>query len=264
MRKKIFILTRYSISLRKKAWLLSKQDSFEEYEKKLFDRVRLDDHFYFFSNYTLPSIISQRDVPDDLEVEHVVLTSSRLPSAAKNGLYDLSKCYSNLRVLEMSPEDDLNLAFHNYVRDNSSQDMVCATVRLDDDDLLHPNFFCYVYKYIVPSFEGVCVSFSRGVAVLYDSKAKSAISALSIDYPKCAQGLTYISRPSVKKNHVYMLGNHTKVDKFSKLLVDKSGLSYLRMCYQTQDTAELFYRQKEKEGDVVSIEDVEREFLVNL
>lgn len=272
MKKVVFIIVRYSVLVKSKVWNISKDTDFSEYKEKLFEKKRLDQHFYFFYNVMLPSVASQVVNDNDLEVKLLILTSTHLPLDARSDLEKATESYSWADIVFVEPEVGLNKSINNYLEEKlSDEQSVFATVRLDDDDALHAGFLNSLRKYLSTDFSGYIVSYPKGSAVLYDEHQKKTVSAIELYYPKNAQGMSLINSYNNPENefknkamNIFQTGKHTTVDERYPLVLDESIFAYVRMCYKSQDTAESFYKKKKKVSKEVSPQEAFSGFSVNL
>ncbi|MCB8889544.1 glycosyltransferase [Vreelandella malpeensis] len=270
MTKKIFIFTRYSVLLKTKAWALSKDNDFDQYREKLFSSERMQQHSFFFKELTIPSILYQKNIPESVDFYYIVLTSKHLPNEERIKLESTLSELQRSKIIYIEPEEDLYDVINNFISKEVKVGEIFASIRLDDDDALHPKFIASVSKYMERSFVGHVISHSRGYATLFDFDQQAFISAISINYPKNAQGMAFInSRINEDKYftdqvNVYEIGNHTIVDKFYPLIIDETINGYIRMCYKNQDTAEKFYIKNSAKNNNVAINRIAKKFPLNL
>jgi len=254
LKKLIFIVVRYSVLLKSKAWNIAKESDFEEYRENLFAKNRLDQHFYFFRNIMLPSIAVQVSEQSDVDVRLLIITSSDLPEGAKMELSKAVTGYGWADTVFLEPEGNMNRAINNYIKSAmAGQDSVYATVRLDDDDALHAGYLSSLAKYLSPAFTGHIVSYPRGHAALYDQDLGQITSAIEVYYPKIALGLAMINCYDEKRDaflhktiNISQAGKHTTVQERYPLILDESLSAYVRMCYKSSDTTEKFFKKRRK------------------
>lgn len=197
-RKKVFILMRYSILSidAARSWKIG-QRGIDEYRNMLFSDERLDLHENLFFNLTLRSVDKAVE-NSDLDVSLIVFISNELPDSRKNKLYDAADKRSYLSIKELSPADKTLVSIGDEVVNQVSEysgEVVYATIRLDDDDVLHPQFLKSLDEYIEPAYVGKCVSFSNGYAGLFDGSKFTAFHTMNAI--NNAQGLTAISKKTV-------------------------------------------------------------------
>lgn len=256
MKKTIFVIVRYSILMKSRAWNISRDNDYLDYKQKLFDENRLKQHFFFFKNVMLPSIECQVEAGarHDLEVRLLVVTSSELPERAHRELANVLDDKSWADIVFSAPEESFIKPVNKYIKQCvQGRDVVYATVRLDDDDALHGQFVNGLAKYLTPGFVGHIVSFPKGYAVLYDQGKNKVVSALDIYYPKNAQGMALVSGYDDRSGdfgdgpiNIFQTGKHTTVQERYPLILDESLSAYVRMCYKSQDTAEQFFKKRKK------------------
>ncbi|SEG45112.1 glycosyltransferase [Billgrantia desiderata] len=272
MKKIAFIVVRYSVLLKSKAWNIAKDSDFEEYRRKLFSKDRLDQHFYFFNNVMLPSIAAQVSKQSDIDVRLMVITSSELPDDAKESLSEATEKFNWVDTLFLSPDGNMNKEINGYIKSAvEGRDTVYATVRLDDDDALHSDYLSSLNKYLSPVFSGHMVSYPKGHAVLFDQELGRVTSAIEVYYPKIALGLAFINFYDAKRNafshktiNIFQSGKHTTVQERYPLLLDESLNAYVRMCYKSSDTAESFFKKRSRKAERVPLDTAFHGFYVKM
>ena len=148
-----------------------------------------------------------------------------------------------------------------------NDDVVYATVRLDDDDALHPQFFRFLGAYLEPAFSGTCISFSKGLSGLFDgNKFTSFHNMNSINN---AQGLATVSykfssgEVSGLKS-IYSTGiSHTRTHWKFPVIVDGSNIMYIRTVHTHGDYYSDDYAKRVSKGKIESKESVSTEFFLN-
>lgn len=276
--KHIFILTRYSVLVNKSnAWKLSRGMGLEGYKRKLFDTSRLKEHEFFLKNVVIPSIENQNNFNLNSNFTHGIVTSTLLPFEFKEALYNLANQREWLKIVEMAPEGDLNNSFASLIGTAlSEQPTTYVTIRLDDDDALGPDFLKGISEYLLREYDNAVITHPKGYAISYDVRTKKSKKAISIYYPKSAQGLAYVrhisnlselasdSSMSIFPRHIYETGDHTKVDKRYHLICDETRDGYIRMCYESQDTQEHSFKKRDKGDNEVSIDSLVSKFNIRL
>ncbi|RLF50229.1 MAG: hypothetical protein DRN24_06895 [Thermoplasmata archaeon] len=215
---RVHFITRFSIYDPKfRGFRISTDYNQKEYEKRLFDKDRLNHKFDTFQNITLPSIIDQTS--DDWE--WLIYTSDRLPNEYMKRLQMLVEDYRNIKINTVKdfPEFFKKNLTYNY------EDSF-ATVRLDDDDGLNKCFVEKLQQYsknvgsIVCFTEGRLVKYVKGRVVMGEKVSEK----------NYALGLAGIG---VK---IYNTGRHSDIDTRYNVIYDSSPDMFLMTCSPFTDT----------------------------
>ncbi|AYA63003.1 glycosyltransferase [Alteromonas sp. RKMC-009] len=270
--RKIFVVIRYSILSKTKAWKISDTKDREKYKQILFSEARMDTKFLFFKELVLPSLAQNESRVKNAEVVVLLYTSTQLPDKQRNKLKELCSPYNFMNIRYITEDDN----FHECVRrdlhaslSQATGNSVYATVRLDDDDALGKDFLLNVEKYVSNEFSERIITFPCGFESLYEPREKTILKTIEIDYPKVAVGLTKIHKFDNEKTgasatfSIYDAGNHTKVDK-SHVVVQERGTRpyYLKLAYAEQDTAEKGFVRRSENAPIVEYERLVAEFPV--
>lgn len=241
--KEVFTITRFSVI--GSSWRMAERDA-EEYRAMLFSRDRLEARLEIFNKITYSSISSLTPV-DNVNVKHVILYSSQMPSSVEDALLSTVGRNPSFIMLPVKEGGDWADMLGRTVNSLVSQDSCYATVRLDDDDGLAESYLEQLSPYLFPCYSGMAVSFPRGFAGIY---ARSKIEKVYNYYePKLALGLAYINVRNAgvfhhRPTHVHALGNHRKIDLKIPVILDGRQPAYLWTIHdQTdRDTAKLMKR----------------------
>ena len=250
-RKHVFIIIRYSILTSSgKGWKLAERD-FLEYKNKLFDPLRLAERLNIFMKVTLPSLKSMR-VPADIKRTILIITSDQLPLKAFHELESATNSFHDISIIKASPNDlDIGKVVKHEIQaelssyEDKSNDVCIATVRLDDDDALIPDYLINLCDYIALAYAGFVVSFPLGwIAEIDDANQLLFNNLFMLNQPKIALGLAYINIYSFEKelfydqskSNVYELGNHEYVGIMRPVICDSRAPSYLRTTHQSNDS----------------------------
>lgn len=247
MKKKIFYVIRYSVLQDSKQWKIARDNDYEQYKTALFDDKRLTLKYRLFSQLTLPSVIAQKRPEKTDSHEVILLTSSELPKQHLEQLQHLVEQHDCLTILTVPPNRGFVSVAAAYIKKqfaDAGEDCVYATVRLDDDDILHHNFERRLRFYTAKINLGYMVSFSQGYEAFLDSQHDYKLSqAIELYYPKIALGLSQIGFYSAERNkvignnvHVYQTGKHTTVNQRYNLIEDTTPKMFVRVSYDLQDT----------------------------
>lgn len=247
MKKKIFYIIRYSVLQDSNQWRISRDNDYNGYREALFSEERLDLKYFLFSEFTLPSVLEQKRPEQEDNYEIILLTSTELPQQHVNKLDALAKRHNSLSVLTVPPSQSFVSVVNTYLAEQfqkSEEDCIYATVRLDDDDVLHRNFERRLRFYTAKINMGYMVTFSQGHEAFMEAGGNHKLTeAIELYYPKIALGLSLISFYSVerakvigKNTHVYQTGKHTTVNQRYSLIEDTTPNMYVRISYDMQDT----------------------------
>ena len=196
---RIFIIIRFSINFEKKKW----------------DLNALNYRFFLFENICLASLKKQKE-KENLKV--IILISNDLPKDYKEKLNNLLKDLTFIKV-EIFKSFKLE-CLQKYITEEVK---IVATVRLDDDDALHPNFTSTISKYCESKYANCIISFPNGAFLrLEKDKIKYKLTKKNL----IAAGLTMICSIPLGKN-IYN-GNHTKwQERGYKCIFDPKYLMFI-------------------------------------
>lgn len=273
MRRQIFVVTRYSV-LNKAlhTWQLARDAAdMQRYEQQLFEPGRLAERLALYKGVTLPSLVGQtlvRDAsPAKAELVVGVLVADRLPAAHRHELEaalaeTLGAVGVRFEILTVAPEREgeathsqpvhagMGVAIDDLIRRNLNGDTVFASVRLDDDDALAPEFLQHVAEYLKPDLAGMHLSFSDGLQGFVDPVTMTASDVRAVSKPKNAQGLTFINsfiggQFANESLHVHRFLGHREVDSLTPVIVDARALGYFRTMSPSSDIADTRHEKHE-------------------
>jgi len=215
---RVYFITRFSIyDPNFRGFRITKQYDPKEYERRLFDKKRMDFKFDVFREVTFPSIINQgfKDW-----IWHIYI-SDRLPTDYKKQLFDLTKWHQNIKIFQVKD-------FKEFFEKTSSYDYEkpFATVRIDDDDALSPLFAEKLQKY--EKNVGSVINFTDGRLAKY-IHGKLKIGK-KISEKNNAQGLAGIGI------NIYACGRHSDINERYNVIYDYSPEMFLLMCSNYTDT----------------------------
>lgn len=221
------------------AWKASKSIDLDRYIDKILDENRLKSRVNIFTKYTLPCI----DLAcDKLRLQHVVVASDMLPDWCKADLQAAIKNrpWLSIEYIGFDERFDINgiiegSVFSWWKKEGcfSSKPIDCpvAVVRLDDDDILSPDYFHMLSRYLQSEYRGMCVSMPRGYFGLWDGN--KYISFSQSNNPKNASGLAYVSSYSgydrrFSTAYCYPPGSDANVDTLVPTILDGRSNVYIR------------------------------------
>lgn len=267
MKKKIFYIIRYSVLQESNAWKLSRENDFENYKRRLFSEERMLVKEQLFSSLTLPSLNGFERADEEYDREIIILISKQLPDQNRNFLNNLESD-RELTILEIDAKESMFAVLSEYITESvtkSSEDLVYATVRIDDDDLLAPFYERRLINYLNTVNLDYLISFPDGLEVLVntiDQSSPEIVTSKKSRYPKLALGLAHIGffncaskKIESQKCHIYQTGKHTTVDERFRMIYDMTPNAYTRTSYDESDTQGKGFAKRTQSSDPVS-EDV--------
>ncbi|UYV18036.1 putative rhamnosyl transferase [Halomonas qaidamensis] len=237
MKRHVFVLVRYSVLTHHRgAWVIGRDNDFDEYKKKLFEDERLKLHTKLFKTVTLPSLLKM----EKKNTTVLLFTSSEMPAKYLNEIKEIELKFENFKVIEVDVSQSLTKVMQDKLLGELGKlgEEVCyASVRLDDDDALADEFYVSLFKYVDPSFVGHSISFSKGYAGLYENGSYKGFYVQN--YPKLALGLSHIHhyRKGEEKevSSIYSLGGHTRIDEKAPIIIDSRKSMYIRTIHEASD-----------------------------
>jgi len=192
------------------------------------DMDRLNYRFELFKNVCFKSLRKQKNK----ENFHIILLiSDDLPKKIRNKLEKMAIIHNFLHIEIYEGSYD-NRYLKKYIDENTK---IIATVRLDDDDGLHPNFVSRISKYCIEDNINKFITFPKGVFLRIDNEKlyfKRKFSKF------IAVGLTKISSPDDYKT-VYGY-NHRKINKLGfDIIVDNFDPMYVVINHKYGDAGRI-------------------------
>lgn len=263
MKKHIFVFIRYSVVLksRKNNWIVGREDDFEGYKKSVFDPTRLRARRELFESVTLSSLDRQQSMEN---VTVVLMTSEELPQEEKRELYSFCESRPWLKVVELNQEEkNYEKCVRREVK-SLNDDVLYASVRLDDDDALANDFFIRMCAYLEKENIDRIISLGLGYAGIYSDSKNCFYEFKHYYYPKIAIGLAKISyydqsNKAFSSGSIYSDGRHTTVDQKSVTLLDSRSPSFIRLIHPSADTVGVHDKRIAK-MEVASQEEVKKHF----
>lgn len=272
MKRKIFYIVRYSVLQHSKAWNIAKENDFNTYKEILFSNSRLHSKYELFKAFTIQSLQKQEKPDVEYETEVIVLTSDKLPQPHLSRLMML-KSKIPLTILEIGATESMFSALSNYIAlsfSSETDNVLYATVRIDDDDMLSKNYESRLLSYITPENKDYIVSFPIGIesyVVIPEKGSPKLEYSIEINFPKIALGLAHIGfynsthkRVETKKSHIYQTGVHTTVDERFTLIYDMTPRAYIRIAYDEQDTQARGIKKRLPKSKLIDSQELLNEF----
>lgn len=219
----------------------SKKKGQVAYRQALFAPKRMQQRFSVFENITLQSLAPNLRNPN---ARLICLASDSMPEKYKGRLNALIERYPNAEVRYCGPIKSVDIEAGGIIRgyclkkaNGSQNDIVFATVRLDDDDALSSNFVELLSPYVKSEFSGFWISFPAGVRMSIDAGRVVLTKAY---LPKTSQGLARISAFSPEHDGeigtAYGLGSHARVDLRAPVIMDGRQIAYVRTNHKNNDS----------------------------
>jgi hypothetical protein len=278
----IFIITRYSVlsqgigvRIRRSA------TSFDDYKQKLFSDERLASRLAGFRSIAIASIASQRGC--SLPIYFLVVTSSELPAQAlvnlRSELDHINSDAVRVRLVFVSVNGDEHPASYLYSdfskavsetirrEAGSSDELIYASVRLDDDDGLASDYCQELSKYIRAGTVGFPIIFPLGLQGFFASSTGSIKDVRRFYHLNISPGMAFINRYTSKsgfdcdKVSVYSLGDHSKVCSTYPVIMDARKVAFFRTFASFNDSGTGYYTKflpKIAESDLENFEFVKR------
>jgi hypothetical protein len=215
---KVYFITRFSIyDPEFGGFRLTKDNDPKEYERRLFDKSRLNHKFDTFQNITFPSIVQQ--TCDDWE--WIIYASDRMHDKYMKRLRTLVKDYTNIVLIIVKNFSEFfeKTSSYNYEK-------TFATVRIDDDDGLSNCFVDKLQQY--SKKVGSIVSFTEGKLAKYVNG--KLIIGKKVSEKNNAQGLAGIGI------NIYNCGSHSDIDKRFNVIYDRCPDMFFLTCSPFTDT----------------------------
>jgi len=183
---------------------------------KKWDTKRLDKRFCLFENICLPSLINQ---VDKTNLHIIIIISKDLPIEYQSKLIKLVREYEYIHV--MYYDGTLSNTYIKRYIDNNTE--IIATIRLDDDDGISPDFVKLLSKYCKTKYINNVVSFSEGI-ILQIKKNKLTYRTHSSSL--IASGLCLIQDIN-SNNNIYTDTRHRRLHKIYNVITDKQQYMYV-------------------------------------
>lgn len=270
--RKVLFPIRFSVLTKSKAWKISRENGFEDYQAKLFAEERLDTKFFLFEHLVLPNLKQLAASAEDVEMQVLLITSTLLPEKYAQKLKTLVNDLEFLQLVFVDEETKLKDPINDFVRAHTREGKnhcAFATVRMDDDDLLSESYLSSIKKFITSEFAGNVISFSKGYETYYKVDEKKTEHNIRVSWPRIALGLAHINYFDAESMQyhdnvlsIYGVGDHSKIDQHRPLIVDNTRGMFLRMSYVAQDTqgAGILDRIKRKDCSLVEQEEITDKF----
>lgn len=202
---KLFVFTRFSIynpELRGFGVFKGKFDDENEYKEYIYGDERMDEKFSAFMKLTVPSVLSQTYS----NYEWLICTSKEMPVRYRKLLHKIVSDVPHTKVVYVKSISEFMEFCSDYPKEHMGTATGFTTMRLDDDDGLHPTFFQQVTEYRKP---GSIISAAYGYKV--SIKGEDAFASQNTFLPMCpAIGLSYVG------GNVFRLGNHATIHERRK------------------------------------------------
>ncbi|WP_286360937.1 glycosyltransferase [Corynebacterium afermentans] len=233
MKPTFFGQTRYSLFIPDSAaWRASSRDgrASEEYKRYLYDPDRLDFRDKIFNELTVPALA---DAAENHDVWHIVSYSESLPEKYVESLERTAEKFPFI-VLQELPDGVADWGRSEAIIKQKLGSGVFGRYRLDDDDVLSKHYFDVVERFVGPEYVGMVVSLPLGVEALYSNG--HFFNFREAHVPMNSMGMLYVSElhqnGTIRSPRAHA---HDKADRFAPVIMDASGIGYLRTNHGGQD-----------------------------
>jgi len=225
-----YILTRFSILDEKfKGFTLTKENHLSKIRSTLFNKARLQFKFRVFDKMTYPSIQQQTDP----NFTWLIYASVYLPEQWKKKLEAYRE--DRIHIVYVRTFAEMNEDIAKRIKDSAS----FTTIRLDDDDGLHPKFLETLNQY--EKDVGSIVSMPNGRKYKLEGD-RIVFHKDRIHRKHIALGLTAIGF------NIFTAGNHTRVHDHHRVLYNSLRDAYSVCASEFCDTKRPFHNTTRKRG----------------
>jgi hypothetical protein len=206
------IITRFSIfDFKYKAFKITLNNNEQKYKDMLFSSDRLNHKFTVFEKITVPSVKNQTYK----KYTWLIYASIYLPDKYKKKLENIIGKSDQIIVVYIDRFKTFKKEINTFIEKHKN----FTTIRLDDDDGLHPDYLASLNKYSNCPKHTI-ISFPNGR--VFETENNKIKIKKSICAKNNAQGLTCI------RANVYACGNHTIIDqKYNVIYNDLKDAYYM-------------------------------------
>lgn len=206
-------------------------NSAKEYFDYLYAPERIEPRLRILSKFSMPLIsIAAEKHP----IRHLIRYSTEMPEKYISQLKEISSKYDFI-ILEPHTDGKSKLNPYKIGLDLAGSSKAFGIYRLDDDDLLTPDFFNQTARYLSPAFAGMKVSLASGITGLYNGEEFSTFRQCY--RPKIAIGLLGIYTTDSNGRLISPPDSpHHLADKFGPVIVNSEHPSYFWTRHVGQDT----------------------------
>ena len=213
-----FFITRFSILDHSyHGYQMTRNNDNTTYENLLFNEDRLDFKFKVFKNITLKSVLNQ----NNSNWEWHIYYSNKLNKKRVDELFLLTENHKKIKLFEV---ENFKQFFKKVKSFNYSEKY--ATVRLDDDDALSPNYTSSLNYY--SKQKGKIISFPYGNEYSFINNRIEV--GLTCRKPNIALGLAAIEKD------IYGCGDHDYIGMNNDVIYDLNSRMYMICCSPLTDT----------------------------
>jgi len=225
----IVTLIRFSFLASDEGYRLGRGLSLDERAAELFGNERLHRRFEAFESICLPSLRMQP--PDRFHV--IILASAAMPDGYKERLLASVQGMVNVHIVFEEPAQMFfeELWLKHIGRIQGLKEIV-ATVRLDDDDALAPDFTATLAAYVNARYVGHTVSFPLG---LQCAMVEGELRFWESYWPLVAAGLGYVCRRDSLAT-IFSCGHHHRIARRYPVILDARSAKYVVTLHQHNDS----------------------------
>lgn len=153
-----FIITRFN--LRVDSWEFTKSG------KEVLTNDWLEERFYLFENFCLPSVKNQQNQ----NFIWCIFFDENTPVLYQKRIQKISNEYSNIRIFYIVGFAELNTVLSKFIKNNADNDNeFVITTRLDNDDILHKHFISTVQQLFLPA-DKLVININKGFQICIEHK----------------------------------------------------------------------------------------------
>lgn len=150
----------------------------------------LEERFYLFENYCLPSVKNQTNQ----DFKWCVFFDEKTPQKYVLRISRITQDYPNFKALFIKGMESLTESFIKYIEESiSDKDKLIITSRLDNDDIIHKDFVEIIQNYFV--LEPNCIiDLRKGYQVTIESK-QTQIRSIDFQFNQFVSYVEEIDKP---------------------------------------------------------------------
>jgi len=247
----ILIQIRYSLLMRDGApWVRTRNLSFAEYQRTIFDPARLSRRLRLFREVALPSLAAQTLPMREGVRELALLVSTELPPPH---LAELQQTFAGLSWVRIVPVPADSQDFPWIWNDR-----LHANVTMDDDDAVSRDFLERLSGFVRDDLADHVITFPAGYNAMIEWNGPPGFERAYV--PLVAIGLAVIARPGGRFRLVFDLGNHMFADRMAPVIFGDLKPAFIRTVH---DSGDRYPRDVFVPDDQIQVADVRRDFDFN-
>jgi hypothetical protein len=225
-------LCRFSLVIhRSLRWFISTRDlSFEEAQRKVYDRDRMNLRLQVFEGSCLPSFHMLHEAWD--QSIGIVLVSKTMPDEWKDRLRALIATRKGVKLHELDDNGDYSRDLRTLAAAESGGQRFYS-YRIDDDDALSPDYVKEVVARDAEIPDGGVLSCTNGLQMARYGEDRFRVTHRR--YPLNAQGMGVYSGPP-KFDTMLHMGKHTAIGERAPVTEEEGSPKWLRVVHADNDS----------------------------